>query len=263
MRKVQTVSLGRAGLKMAAQSRLLEDPNTGRFSGAAGGQEYDIIEKAMPHYQIIQERVCGLIKKHLADRDEGSFRFLEIGCGSGLTTEQILEADSRIELDAIDNEPAMIQACINRVGSNDRVWVALGDAYCYIQCLVLPVWDGVVMSNTAHNFFPDYRCRVMKAIARTMKPEGILIIPDKWPHDDHDEYTRAYTAQVAAYDVFDQMGRSDLKELWIQHDIEDDGHRVTVGQGRECLERLGFDQIRFVERHWRDAICVAIKKEKG
>ena len=61
----------------------------GRFEGIIG-DEYEIFRKALPHYDELQEGVGLHIAEHLSTKSIQEPLILEIGCGTGHTTEAIL-----------------------------------------------------------------------------------------------------------------------------------------------------------------------------
>ena len=81
-----------------------------RFAGKLG-EEYNLRTKAVPHHHRMQQ----LVGKTLAENFKGTNPFiLEVGCGTGITTDAILSQLPDGLVDAIDNERTMLdQAELN------------------------------------------------------------------------------------------------------------------------------------------------------
>lgn len=95
---------------------------------------------------------------------------VEIGCGSGLLTRELIEAGHRVV--ATDASPAMLEVARKELGETaDLRLVALPDD-------PLPPGDAIVGTGHALNYLPDQAAldRALVSIAEALRPGGILAI---------------------------------------------------------------------------------------
>jgi SAM-dependent methyltransferase len=96
---------------------------------------------------------------------------LEIGCGSGLLTRELVDAGHRVI--ATDASPAMLEVAHDYLGSDapDLRQLALPDD-------PLPDADAIVGIGHPINYLPDARAieRALIAIAQALRPGGVLAI---------------------------------------------------------------------------------------
>ncbi len=100
---------------------------------------------------------------------------LELGCGQGLTTEEILERFPKLRLTAVDYDPEQAARASQRlVRFGERVVVHQGDA----TALDFPTahFDAVFACNLFHHI-REYR-RALARVAWVLKPGGKLYVMD-------------------------------------------------------------------------------------
>jgi ubiquinone/menaquinone biosynthesis C-methylase UbiE len=100
---------------------------------------------------------------------------LELGCGQGLTTEEILEHFPKLHLMAVDYDPEQVARARQRLARfGERVAVRQGDA----TALDFPIahFDAVFACNLFHHI-REYR-RALAQVARVLKPGGKLYVMD-------------------------------------------------------------------------------------
>ncbi len=99
---------------------------------------------------------------------------------------------------------------------------------------------------------------------RVIKPGGVFINADKFAHSNDEEYRKAYSEQIARYDVFDEIGKSDLKKEWIEHYAVDnqDDLRLVDSDFESLLQEVGFVGVKLTWRILLEAVMVA-KKPKS
>ncbi|GBC75968.1 27-O-demethylrifamycin SV methyltransferase [bacterium HR07] len=100
---------------------------------------------------------------------------LELGCGQGITTEEILKRFPRLHLTALDYDPDQVARAQERVTHfSDRISIHQGDA----TALSFPDdhWDVIFACNLFHHM-REYR-RALAEAARVLKPTGRLYVMD-------------------------------------------------------------------------------------
>ncbi|MHB8896103.1 MAG: class I SAM-dependent methyltransferase [Candidatus Geothermincolia bacterium] len=108
--------------------------------------------------------------------ESGSPRVLDLGCGTGAVTLQVLERVPDATVTGVDPAPRMLEVFAKRTRDRSRVEVLEGDA------VSLPVPDGTydyVVSNLALHHMPhEDKGACAREIARVLKPGGKFIYGD-------------------------------------------------------------------------------------
>jgi len=204
--------------------------------------DYELIVKANPGYEKLQEKVGDLVV---------GGKVLEIGTGTGLTALNILQ-NPEVELCSIDSEEGMISQARENLAeqiADGRLTVEQYDALEYVSAMADASVTCVVSAFTLHNMEQGYRNDLLREIYRVIVPGGAFVNGDKYARDDAKLQQRELETQMEKFGVFDEYGRADLKEQWIQHYIDDEAEDVIMREGESVrvMEDLGF----CVEKHWR------------
>jgi ubiquinone/menaquinone biosynthesis C-methylase UbiE len=148
-------------------------------------------------------------------------RALEIGCGRGIGTEQILDVFGAGHVDAFDLDPHMVELARGRLAHyGDRVTVAVGDA----ERIDAPdgSYDAVFDFGIIHHI-PNWRAAVAE-VHRVLRPGGRLFAEEVlakfihhpvWKrlldHPQYDRFDRSTFACGLAARGFDVIA---TRELW-------------------------------------------------
>ncbi len=232
---------------------------TKRFNNAIG-EEYELFKLAVPHYDELQEKIAELINTKY---NQKSIKVLEIGCGPGQTTLKLLK-NSKSTITAIDNEPVMIEQAkevMKDFIDESRVHLILGDALEFLKKQEDNAFDVVASGYTIHNFKQDYRKEVLKEIYRILKKEGLFINADKYARDDKKEHDEDLKWQIKQFEVYDSINRSDLKDSWTKHYIEDENPEVIMYEGNSIddMKSIGYLNIEVIYRNHMEAIVIGTK----
>jgi tRNA (cmo5U34)-methyltransferase len=194
-----------------------------RFSDQIG-DEYDLFQLASPHYNELQNSVGEMLKLEFNKSNLTTINVLEIGFGTGLTSKIVLMAYDRIKLKAVDNEPIMQEKATTALSQFDdgRVELSIQDALEYLKSIPSNSFEAVISAFVIHNFQRDYRAEVIKEIYRILKPRGIFINADKIGASDPAEHSRNVEWQMKQFDVFEKIGKPELKKEWVEHYQEDE-----------------------------------------
>ena len=226
-----------------------------RFHGLAG-QEYDLFRLVCPHLDEFQAKVGETLKKRAIKE------VLEIGCGTGITTRVILNAKKTVKVIAIDNEKNMIQQARKNI-SRKRVRFVLQDALAFLKKLPDDSIEVVASAFTIHNFHRNYRLQVFKEIHRVLKKGGLFVNGDKYVHDDPKRFKKELRWQFNKFrEVYDSLGRPDLRKEWIKHYAEDARPQLIMKEGvfKKQMKDIGFWKIKRVYRKRTEAVYVAEKR---
>lgn len=232
-----------------------------RFAGVLG-QDYNLRPLAMPYHDRFQNTVKDVLGEFAKDhQDEPELKVLEAGCGTGLTTIRILEANPKIKVIAVDNEGSTIaQAKEALKDLEDRVDFKQGDILSVLINLEDASIDAFASALTVHNFPKEYREKVLSEVARVLKKNGLFVNADKYALDDPDAHAKSLQEQIDSFDIYDSIGRSDIKKAWTQHYHQDENTRITQQEQIDLLRGLGFKDIEIVFRESMEAVIRAIKK---
>ena len=231
-----------------------------RFENVLGGDEYDLLKQAIPHYDELQAMIGRLVAAHFKDRNESRIHVLEIGPGSGITTKVLLECDPRIHVTAVDNGVKMSRAFkknIRKWGYEKRVKFIRADIHVEIEKFKREKFDAVASAWVIHNFERSTRLHLIAEVHRVLRKGGMFVNGDKLAQDDMDKRAEAYLKQVRHCDVFDKMGRSDIKKEWLEHYLVDEQPHIVYAESEALshMRAVGF-LAQFVKRWMMEAVVV-------
>ncbi len=226
-------------------------------------EEDRLFRLTAPHYDEMQETIAKEIRTVFGTRSSETLSMLEIGCGTGLTTEIILRADPRIYLRVIDNDAGIVEAAQVRFEDRetDRLSIDCADALEYLKQQEGESFDAVLSAMVLHNLSAEYRKQVYAEIWRVLRKEGLFMNVDKYAQADEREHQEALAWQLEQFKIFDEEGRPDQHEKWSKHYLEDEEPGVIL---RELdfildLKSLGFSDIKKVYRCQMEASYFARK----
>lgn len=235
-----------------------------RFKGKMG-EKYGLIALAAPHYLNCERKLGEAVKQYFARKTGKKFSVLEIGCGSGITSEIVLRADKRIQLTAVDNEPEMIRQIKKRLAKyakEKRVKIVKADALEYVKKIPSSSFEAFVSGLTIHNFKTAYRNKFMKNVYRLLKPEGLFANMDRYAHDNPKVFAEWTKWQIGMYKkVFSKLNQPDLIKRWIDHEKYDARSDVIMKLKPAIIEmkRIGFKDAKVVYRKKTYLVLTAIK----
>lgn len=231
-----------------------------RFSGVLG-DDYGLFEKSIPHHDKLQNLVGKYISSFCNKSTfAGEFIFIEGGSGTGITTIKILTASPKIKIIAVDNEKRTLdQARVILSDFADRITFSENDLFAELQAQPDESIDGFVSAYTIHNFPSNYREKLFSELYRILKPGGLLINADKYALDDEISHKKTLDEQIKRFDVYDDIGRSDVKLEWTRHYLEDEEIKFTEAEQFSIFSELNFKNAEIVFREGMDAIFVAYK----
>lgn len=234
--------------------------NEQRFSNTIGS-EYDLFSLAIPHHNDVQVETVAAVKSQFGG-DKKEIKILEIGFGTGLTSEVILNSDPRTTLIAIDNEPDMLAKAQGRLGDRgDRLSLQVIDALSFIQSCPDQSFDAVVSVWTLHNLEHNVRDEIFKEIYRVLRAGGIFVNGDKIAVSNEAEHAEHLRWQQDKFDIFVGADRPDLKKEWVEHYHEDENPKRILIEDvmQNKLNRIGFKNFNVTKRWYMEAVAIATK----
>ncbi len=233
------------------------------FSGPIG-QEYQLLDLICPAVVAMSQCVGDYVAS-LPPSKTGALNVLEIGCGTGRTTEALLRSRADLIITAVDNEPTMLdqaRVALSAFMDRGRVRLVEADALAALQFLPAESIDLVASAYSLHNFIEAYRVRVLAEIFRVLRPGGIFVNGDRYGLDDTAEHTRLTQDEIRHYfQVFSALNRVDLLEQWIIHLFSDKSpdHIMRLGPSLALMEKLGFKPVEVRGRDGVNTLVTAAK----
>ncbi|NOX71812.1 MAG: class I SAM-dependent methyltransferase [Candidatus Micrarchaeota archaeon] len=235
-----------------------------RFSGKIG-EEYELFLLACPHCDELEMLVGEIIKNEYNNSDKNVISAVEIGCGLGITTKNILISDSRVNVTAIDNERIMLKQAKENLKSyieDGRLKLIMSDALEFVRSLPDSSFDAIASVFTLHNFEQKYRNELINEIFRVLVPGGLFINADKYARDDNALHYNDLKWQINQFiEKYSGIGRFDLINEWINHYLVDNKDNIIMKEGKsfDILKKSGFRNIKKVYRKHMEAIVVCKK----
>lgn len=133
-------------------------------------------QQAATYDTAVQGSHARALYPHLLEelsRTEGT-RLLDLGCGTGALTAQVLEQDHRRQVTGVDLSERMLARARARLGG--RVNLVQGDSEH------LPLLDGsfdVVYCCDSFHHYPD-PAAVLAEVGRVLTPGGVFLLGDIW-----------------------------------------------------------------------------------
>jgi tRNA (cmo5U34)-methyltransferase len=233
----------------------------GRFHGVIGGRDYGLVRLALTYYDDLEACIGLTVREHAARlTDKQSITVVDLGCGTGLTTREIMKSDSRTRVTAIDNESFMLETATEDLRDHGgRINFVESDLITFLLEQPSESIDIIVSGFCIHNLEPAYRARLFQEIGRVLVKGGLFVNGDKSVRNDPEEHAEDYRATIASFDVYDGIGRADFKAAYIVHYIEDERVRFTQAEQEEHLTTAGFTGIHVVRRFSMDCVMAATK----
>jgi ubiquinone/menaquinone biosynthesis C-methylase UbiE len=233
-----------------------------RFNGLVG-KEYDLFRAVIPHYDEAERKLGVILRSYVKQRPKIIFEALELGFGTGLTTQEVMNADPRIRLTAIDSSPGMLDATSKKL-----------EGYISRKCLSLNLvdissflrknkkkFDAVVSGYVLHNIPGEERERIILGIYDALNEGGIFVNLDVIAPDSLVYHREVLNRQFLNIKTFDRMGMPQLRKEWEKHYKEDasPGRVLKEGVFVNSLRAAGFKEIHRTARWNTDALYWAVR----
>jgi tRNA (cmo5U34)-methyltransferase len=230
-----------------------------RFSGNIG-EEYNIYLKGHSHQKKLLTKSSKIIKNY-----GDNLNILEIGCGFGYSTEQILKQNKTSFIYAIDNEKIMISKAkvyLDKYLKNKQVKLVYADALEYIKGSKNNSFDMIFSCQVLHNLDSKYRSKLFTEIYNKLKPRGLFIDIDKIQKNDVKEQLKDIKFDLRKLITrLYILKKKDLIINWVFHYLEDNLPNVILLKKDffKELKKNKFKNIKIIERIGTTAILTAKK----
>lgn len=159
----------------------------------------------------MRRQAIPLLADALKGRDQRTLRLLEIGCGTGALTAELVRAFPRLAIDAIDPSTDYLAAARTRLAHAPRV--TLHEAFAERLPFADGSFDAAASCYLFHELPPKIRKAAIAELARVTKPGAIYVHVDTLQYGDtpafdglleafprlfHEPYYATYAAQDLA-----------------------------------------------------------------
>jgi ubiquinone/menaquinone biosynthesis C-methylase UbiE len=220
-----------------------ELPNSAAGYFGSMAESYDsLIHRAVPRYDEMIARLLDYLP-------DNPWRVLELGCGTGNLSLQLVKAFPRAELTLVDASSEMIALVRSRV---DGSLSGSASSVSYIQArfedLDLPVqsFDLVVSSISLHHVAD--KGSLYARIRSLMSPRGRFCFADQIRGEPESNHARNWERWL---DFCRERGHCTSEEIesLLQHAAAHD-HYTTLTEHTALLSKTGFSEIDCVWRNW-------------
>lgn len=236
------------------------------FNGALG-EEYATLREICPAAAEMSRHVGAYVRawKPGGQCTGVPLQAIEIGCGTGITTQALLSARDDLMLTAFDIAPAMLAQARESLAlslQSGRVQLIESDALAFLTGVVSHSVGLVASGYVLHNFEREYRRRVIAEIFRVLKPGGVFVNGDRYALDDALAHLRVIQDEVRHFfAAFTRLGRLDLLEQWTVHLFSDESpsHVMPLSDALQCYRDVGFSPVVVHHRESNNALVSAEK----
>lgn len=220
---------------------------------------YYLLEKVYENYIETQEKLNVLINNYKSQSK--TIKILEIGCGTGITTNIILSSRDDIKVTAIDIDPNAIKQSHKNLNkwSNDKLKLVLTDALEYLSGCDNNSFDIIVSAFTIHNFSQEYRNNIYETSYSVMKKKSLFINADKYVPDNEELQIKGLKYCISRYvDVLIKEGKRELLKEWIIHYIDDQSPDkiMRANEAKKNMYEYGFKEIKFIYKSAKENIAI-------
>lgn len=222
-------------------------------------ERYDLLKFILPNYEeghiILRSSLRDFLNNpNLKKRKP---KILDLGCGAGETTLQILGSNDNAQVLAIDGSTDFLeQAKINLFSYQQRIAFLESDVLKALKTIQANSIDAVVSGYLLHNLENKYRDEIFKECHRILKEGGRLFNLDIVGMRNNSEILKTNLKRLK---VFKQLGRPDLRLAWKQHYLNDEKTKLQAKTQITHLTRVGFKTADYIWQKDSDSLCIATK----
>lgn len=221
----------------------MTDKNEKRFNNSIP-TEWNYHDLVHPESKEMSRLIASFIKEHFS---QGTI--LEIGCGTGDTTTELLQDSSNMQIIGVDNEPKMLSLAGSRFQSeiaSNKIKLIERNAFDALLELDTASIEVVASVYTLHNIKTTVRREIISEIFRVLKPGGLFLNGDRyWPDDPQEQLVATMTDVERFFEVMITHNQLDLLRDWIKHYFQDISREYSMLVSDEItyMQDLGFEQI--------------------
>jgi len=224
-------------------------------------EDYILIDKVYGNYISFQQGIIPILKEF---KSIHVINVLEIGCGTGITSQILLRSIENIKLTTLDIDKEMIGFTNQTLSSYPNVGLIVSDALSFVKEQKHHSFDIIVSAFTIHNLTSEYRQQLYKELYRILKAGGLFINADKFVSDSKDEQIEGLKYRIGTYiDTLVRENKLDLLKEWTTHYIDDQYPEKLLQFDKtiQDLTTVGFNKSEYLFRSDREMLGL-LKAEK-
>lgn len=208
--------------------------------------EYILLDKVYGNYISFQNVITKILND---DNAKEQLDIVEIGTGTGITTQIVLNSKNKIKLSSIDIDEEMIGFAKQNLSTFSNINFIVSDALSYLKTSSNNHYDYVISGFTIHNFNLEYRQELFTEIFRVLKPNGLFINVDKFVSDDKDKQIEGLKYRLGTYiDTLIREEKFELLKEWATHYIDDQkpDKLLKFDKTQKDLHQVGFYKVDYI-----------------
>lgn len=253
------------GLSLAAAERWVE-----RWERQQQRYAVDREERFTVIADVVEQAVAGRSARPLV---------VDLGCGPGSLAARLVRRLPDADIVAVDRDPLLLElARTHHADAARYVDVVIGEAgWTYALHLDRPL-DAAVSTTALHYLSPDALHRTYRQLAALLRPGGVLVNGDHFPHDDtelaalaecvgsrhaerghalaHEDWDSWWTAVAQDPELTDLLAERRRREPVTG---TDSAARLSVCAHERLLRQAGFSHVGAVWQYGESHVVVAIR----
>ena len=215
------------------------DQNIEEFYDSLSETYTKMILRCVPKYHEMHDHLFQYIPEGFMP-----IRILELGCGSGLLSQKIIDHFPNAMIDMVDISSEILSLCKLNVGENERFNFINKD----FNKLAIDhsSYDLIFSSIAIHHLIDEEKVVLLNKIYDWLMPHGILLYSDQ---------TKGATAEIYQKHInvweieSKKMGATDEEwDEWMNHQKNHDHHSI-LNEQISWLQKAGFDKIDVLWRY--------------
>jgi tRNA (cmo5U34)-methyltransferase len=219
------------------------------FYDQLSSQYTNLISKCVPRYGELMYNMF-----HYIPEDYNPKRILDLGCGTGNLTEQVLKHYPEAEIDALDLSEEILKESQKRFMSQPNVRYIQAD---FRAMHLAPGSYDLVLSSIAIHHIPDEdKIKLYQDIFQALTPNGLFIFADQTRGITDDIYKKHFLRWKE--EAFGLGSTQENWDMWMEHQNAHDFH-TPVNWHLQQLEAAGFKEVDLI---WKNIMWAVIWAKK-
>lgn len=214
-------------------------------------KHYDnLVKKTIPKYDEMIEALVNSIP------EKENLRILDLGCGTGNISLQVLERFPDAKITCLDISDKMIEVAKEKLAGYENIEFVLGD---FTIVDIIDDYDAIISSLALHHIRDENDKRQMyQCIYDSLKQDGVFYNADVM--EANSKYNSKLNEKIAdKYMAENQLTVEDMKDHKKKREHND--HPITITDHLRLLEDVGFKEIDVIWKYYSNAVYGGTRKE--
>ncbi|PAV08032.1 class I SAM-dependent methyltransferase [Methanosphaera cuniculi] len=214
-------------------------------------KHYDnLVKKTIPKYDEMIEALVNSIP------EKENLRILDLGCGTGNISLQVLERFPDAKITCLDISDKMIEVAKEKLAGYENIEFVLGD---FTIVDIIDDYDAIISSLALHHIRDENDKRQMyQYIYDSLKQDGVFYNADVM--EANSKYNSKLNERIAdKYMAENQLTVEDMKDHKKKREHND--HPITITDHLRLLEDVGFKEIDVIWKYYSNAVYGGTRKE--